>query len=43
LRSQVVDACAHTTLANRDVSENEWTLLRAVCGALECPLPPSWH
>ncbi|HMI94430.1 MAG TPA: M48 family metalloprotease, partial [Polyangiales bacterium] len=42
LRSQVVDACAHTSLANRAVSENEWTLLRAVCGTLECPLPPSW-
>jgi hypothetical protein len=43
LRSRVVDACAHTSLANREVSENEWTLLRAVCGTLDCPLPPSWQ
>ena len=42
LRAQVVDACAHAALSGSDVNENEWTLLRAVCSALECPLPPSW-
>ena len=42
LRAQVVAACAYTTLASHEVTENEWTLLRAVCSALECPLPPSW-
>jgi hypothetical protein len=42
LCAQVVDACAHAVLSGSDVNENEWTLLRAVCSALECPLPPSW-
>lgn len=40
LAAQVVDACAHAVLANQYVSDNELTLLRAVCGALGSPLPP---
>jgi Zn-dependent protease with chaperone function len=40
LAQQVVDACAHAVLADRIVTEDEVTLLRAVCGALNCPLPP---
>jgi Zn-dependent protease with chaperone function len=37
---QVVDACAHAVLADRRVTDDEATLLRAVCDALGCPLPP---
>ena len=40
LRARVVDACAHAALANQQLNEDEWTLLRAVCAALHCPLPP---
>ncbi len=40
LCAQVVDACAHAVLADRRVTEDEDTLLRAVCDALGCPLPP---
>lgn len=36
----VVDAAAHAALADRRVSHDEWTLLRAICAALRCPLPP---
>jgi Zn-dependent protease with chaperone function/uncharacterized tellurite resistance protein B-like protein len=40
LRSALIDACAHTALADLHVGEDEATLLRAVCDALDCPLPP---
>jgi len=40
LREPLVDACAHTALADLHVAEDEATLLRAVCDALDCPLPP---
>jgi Zn-dependent protease with chaperone function/uncharacterized tellurite resistance protein B-like protein len=40
LGAQVVDACVHTVLADRRVTDDEATLLRAVCDALGCPLPP---
>jgi Zn-dependent protease with chaperone function len=40
LCAQVVDACAHAVLADRRITEDEDTLLRAVCDALGCPLPP---
>lgn len=40
LAQQVVDACAHIVVADQRVSEDELTLLRAVCAALDCPLPP---
>ncbi len=39
LCAQVVDACAHVVLADRRVTEDEETLLRAVCDALGSPLP----
>ncbi|HEX7481153.1 MAG TPA: M48 family metallopeptidase [Polyangiales bacterium] len=39
LSALVVDACAHTVLADERVSEDEETLLRAVCDALGSPLP----
>jgi len=39
LAEQLVDACAHGVLADRRVSADETTLLRAVCDALRCPLP----
>jgi Zn-dependent protease with chaperone function len=37
---KVVDACAHTVLADGRVIGDEDTLLGAVCDALGCPLPP---
>ena len=40
LCEQVVDAAAHAALADRRVTHDEWTLLRATCAALRCPLPP---
>jgi Zn-dependent protease with chaperone function len=40
LCAQVVDACAHAVIADRRVTDDEDTLLRAVCEALGCPLPP---
>jgi Zn-dependent protease with chaperone function len=39
LRAQVVDACAHIVLADRRMTDDEETLLRAVCNALGSPLP----
>jgi uncharacterized tellurite resistance protein B-like protein len=39
-RAALVEACAHTTLADGRVSDDELTLLRAVCLALDAPLPP---
>jgi hypothetical protein len=35
----VVDAAAHAALSDRRITDDEWTLLRAVCSALRCPLP----
>jgi Zn-dependent protease with chaperone function len=40
LRAPLVDACGHVALADLYVGEDEATLLRAVCDALDCPLPP---
>jgi Zn-dependent protease with chaperone function len=40
LCAQVVDACAHVVLEDRRVTDDEETLLCAVCDALGCPLPP---
>jgi tellurite resistance protein len=40
LSEQVIDACAHTVLADGRVADDEETLLRAVCDALGSPLPP---
>jgi Zn-dependent protease with chaperone function/uncharacterized tellurite resistance protein B-like protein len=37
--ARVVDACAHAALADRRISDDETTLLRAVCSALGAPLP----
>jgi hypothetical protein len=39
LTEQVVDACAHVVLADRRVTDDEATLLCAICDALGCPLP----
>lgn len=39
--AQLIDACAHVVLTDRRVTDDEATLLRAVCDALGCPLPPS--
>lgn len=40
LKQQVIDACAHTVLADGNVSRSEAELLRAVVIALDCPIPP---
>jgi Zn-dependent protease with chaperone function len=40
LRERLVRACAHAVLEDRRVTDDELTLLRALCDALECPLPP---
>jgi Zn-dependent protease with chaperone function len=40
LSAQVVDACAHVVLEDRRVTDDEATLVCAVCDALGCPLPP---
>lgn len=37
--AQVVDACVHAVVADRRVTDDEATLLRAVCDALGAPLP----
>jgi uncharacterized tellurite resistance protein B-like protein len=39
-RAALVDACAHAVLADQRVSDDELTVLRALCLALEAPLPP---
>ena len=39
LGARIIDACAHAVLADRRVTEDEASLLSAVCGALGCPLP----
>ncbi|HSM81177.1 MAG TPA: M48 family metallopeptidase, partial [Nodosilinea sp.] len=40
LKRAVVDACAHTVLADNDVTAAEMGLLRAVVITLDCPAPP---
>jgi hypothetical protein len=40
LCAQVIDAAAYAALADRQITHDEWTLLRATCAALRCPLPP---
>jgi len=40
LKRQIIDACAHTVLADGNVSRLEAELLRAVVIALDCPMPP---
>ena len=37
--ARFVDACAHAVLADRRVTDEEVTMLRAVCVALDAPLP----
>ncbi|MGG6237914.1 M48 family metallopeptidase [Nodosilinea sp. AN01ver1] len=40
LKQAIVDACAHTVLADNDVTPAEMGLLRAVVITLDCPAPP---
>ncbi|MBD1917686.1 MULTISPECIES: M48 family metallopeptidase [Cyanophyceae] len=40
LKQTIVDACAHTVLADNDVTPAEMGLLRAVVITLDCPAPP---
>ncbi len=40
LKQAIVDACAHTVLADNDVTPAEMNLLRAVVITLDCPAPP---
>ncbi|HET8938704.1 MAG TPA: M48 family metalloprotease [Polyangiales bacterium] len=39
-RAALIEACAHAVVADSRVTEDELTLLRAVCLALDAPLPP---
>jgi hypothetical protein len=39
-RAALIEACAHAIVADSRVTEDELTLLRAVCLALDAPLPP---
>jgi uncharacterized tellurite resistance protein B-like protein len=39
-RRKLVDACAATICADREVTVAEAELLRGVCDMLECPMPP---
>lgn len=39
LRGEVVEACAAAVMADGHVSDDQATLLAAVCGALACPMP----
>lgn len=40
LKQAIVDACAHTVLADNTVTPQEAELLRAVVMVLDCPAPP---
>lgn len=40
LKRSIVAACGEAALADREVSPDEYELLRVVCAVLECPLPP---
>ena len=40
IKARVVDACAHCVLADDEVTLEEGELLRVVCIAPDCPLPP---
>jgi Zn-dependent protease with chaperone function len=40
LKQAIVDACAHTVLADQSVTAQETELLRAVVIMLDCPAPP---
>jgi hypothetical protein len=39
-RAALIEACAHAVVADSRVTEDELTLLRALCLALDAPLPP---
>jgi len=39
-RAALIEACAHAVVADGRVTEDELTLLRALCLALDAPLPP---
>jgi hypothetical protein len=39
-RRHLVDACAATICADREVTVAEAELLRGVCDMLDCPMPP---
>ncbi len=40
LKQTIVDACAHTVLADNTVTPQEGELLRAIVMVLDCPAPP---
>jgi Zn-dependent protease with chaperone function len=40
LKQAIVDACAHTALADNDITPAEMSLLRAIVITLDCPAPP---
>ena len=40
IRKRVIDGCAHTAFADREVTLEEGELLRVIAVSLDCPLPP---
>src|SRR5690606_18257045 len=40
IKKRLIDAAAHVIAADGTVRETEAELLRAVCAALDCPMPP---
>lgn len=40
VKRQIIDACAATVMADRDVTATEAEILRAVSAVLGCPMPP---
>lgn len=40
LKERLIRACAKCICSNRQVTPAEYELLRAICSALDCPLPP---
>jgi hypothetical protein len=38
-KQELIDACAHVILSDQRVTDDEATLLQAVCAALGAPLP----
>ena len=40
IKEMLIDAAAHTALADSEVTLEEAELLRAIANTLDCPLPP---
>ena len=40
LKRQLVEACAVCISADQEITVNEAEIMRAICDAMECPMPP---